>query len=59
LIYHDQDLTVTHPVKIWKQTALVKARKAYKPQHEFKETAMTVSKLTEKLGFTCAGIKVL
>ena len=47
---HDHDLTLDHIVEIRKQSAPEEA--------EPKERTMTVSKLTEWLGLTVAGIKV-
>jgi hypothetical protein len=55
LNYHEQDLTVDEHFEIRKQYALEEAKE---PEPEPKARTMTVSKLTEGLGLTEAGIKV-
>jgi hypothetical protein len=52
----DQELTLEHPFEIRKQNA---NEETEEPEPESKERTITVSKLTEGLGVTEAGIKLL
>jgi hypothetical protein len=52
---HDEDVTLDHPAKIRKQSAIAEVEE---PEHELKDRAMTVFQFTEGLGLIEPDIKM-